>query len=237
MTQQPPLHALERYECSLPNKCHTIGYPKFISYSDVMNPANSYLHDGHLLVIRCKVTVRYNEVTIPSLSPNALIDSVEENHFKLLLDSGVMSDFTIKIKDNENEFRVHKIILSTRSTFFRNLFNGSSNENRYDADANTFTIDEKPDLVKAVLQFIYAAVKPENYSLELMRLAAEFNVDCLTSLCANHFATNLQLDTVTCHRLPWMEDRYARETALFGGGLEEKAPLLTYRWWPTNNKP
>ena len=24
----------------------------------------------------------------------------------------------------------------------------------------------------------------------------QFNVDCLTSLCANHFATNLQLDTV-----------------------------------------
>ncbi len=100
-----------------------------------------------------------------------------------------MSDFTIKIKDNENEFRVHKIILSTRSTFFRNLFNGSSNENRYDADANTFTIDEKPDLVKAVLQFIYAAVKPENYSLELMRLAAEVsnnyfflnnNINCFT---------------------------------------------------------
>ena len=79
-----------------------------------------------------------------------------------------MSDFTIKIKDNENEFRVHKIILSTRSTFFRNLFNGSSNK-------NTFVVDEKPDEVKAVLQFIYAAVKPENYSLELMRLAAKVN--------------------------------------------------------------
>ncbi len=133
--------------------------------------------------------MRYNEVTISSLSPNALINSVEENHFKLLLNSGVMSDFTIKIRDNENEFRVHKTILSTRSTFFRNLFNGSSNENRYDADANTFTIDEKPDLVKAVLQFIYAAVKPENYSLELMRLAAEVsnnyfflnnNINCFT---------------------------------------------------------
>ncbi|KAK7917708.1 hypothetical protein PG985_011316 [Apiospora marii] len=111
------------------------------------------------------------------------IDSFEEG-----LKSGYASD--VKVVCGDRTWNLHKVILSTRSTFFRKAFTGDSKE----AHGDHLTLpDHKPHEVQGIITFIYTGRLCSNLekdeSLEtyirIFELGDTFGLGALRTYAAN----------------------------------------------------
>lgn len=114
--------------------------------------------------------------------------------YKVILESGVLSDFEFKLKNNET-LKAHKVVLCARSPVFYKMFT------TYLQDAKKSTV-ELPDInsitIKEFLRFIYCneVQNLEAVALELLFVAEKYQVEPLKQLCAKHIEAKLSEQNV-----------------------------------------
>ena len=102
---------------------------------------------------------------------------------------------------NENEsefmqFRAHKCILAARSPVFKAMFNYKLKEN----STNKIIIDDcKPEVVKAMLKYIYTAYLPDDINsiaIDLYKAAEKYSIESLKIKCREFIVENLSIKNV-----------------------------------------
>ncbi|CAF0991383.1 unnamed protein product [Brachionus calyciflorus] len=157
----------------------------------------------------------------PSSSSNiSSLVSSETNYFDCLLlvknlenndkkhkrlcdsDSGVPMSKRVKLDVNNNyieksefvEFKAHKCILAARSPVFKAMFNYKLKENL----TNKVIIEDcRPDVVKAMLKYIYTANLPDDVrqiAFDLYIAAEKYFIESLKIKCREYLVENLSLD-------------------------------------------
>jgi len=99
-----------------------------------------------------------------------------------------LTDFTIISGDSR--FPCHRIVLATRSEYFEGLF-------RNEPTKKELKVDESPDLVKAVLEFVTKGLIPDdidNNALDLILVSDMYGLDLLTLACETSLVNNLSPD-------------------------------------------
>ena len=129
---------------------------------------------------------------LPSPLPNPKETCLGD--FDRLLQSGASSDFIFEV-DGE-EISAHKLILSTRSTYFQTLFNSGmreATENRaaiQDIDAASF---------KAILKFLYCGRLPEDLKTSAknyLPVADKYDIQELKEACEYALERTITRDNV-----------------------------------------
>lgn len=134
-----------------------------------------------------------------TLPPNSISNTTANearmsSDYKVILNSGVLSDFEFKLKNNES-LKAHKVVLCARSPVFYKMFT------TYMQDAKKSSID-LPDInsntIKEFLRFIYCneVQNLETVALELLFIAEKYQVEPLKQLCARHIETKLSEQNV-----------------------------------------
>lgn len=119
-------------------------------------------------------------------------DSAQSSECKCHTAHGTMS-----IGETEmTEFRAHKCILAARSPVFKAMFNYKLKENL----TNKVIIEDcKPDVVKAMLKYIYTAYLPDdikNIAIDLYIAAEKYFIESLKIKCREFLIENLNTDLV-----------------------------------------
>lgn len=105
-------------------------------------------------------------------------------------DEGLYSDFTIKA--GEQEFKVHKVLLATRSPVFRAMIDSDMVEGK----SSCVTIeDHKPEVVKEMLTYIYTGQGPNTWGCidSLLSIAHQYQVESLVLKCGSVLCNRLSL--------------------------------------------
>ncbi len=93
-----------------------------------------------------------------------------------------------------HEFKAHKCILAARSPVFKAMFNYKLKENL----TNKVVIEDcKPEVVKAMLKYIYTAYLPddiEHIAIDLFIAAEKYYIDSLKVKVREHLVENLCAD-------------------------------------------
>ncbi|XP_058806101.1 uncharacterized protein LOC131672710 [Phymastichus coffea] len=149
-----------------------------------------------------------------------LIDTSEDcNQIKIAknscmlryLESGELSDFVIRT--NEKNFKVHKIVLASRSPVFAAMFRS----NMIEAETGVATITNlRTGVMEELLRFMYADVStylPE-IACDLFAAAHLYDVQDLERLCITRMTTHMSVDNFTgilylCDRYPLQETKEA----------------------------
>ncbi|KAF8646566.1 hypothetical protein HU200_065788 [Digitaria exilis] len=152
----------------------------------------NFVKDGHIKFVFIITTLPDNPVPVPPSNIG--------KHIGTLLDGTDGKDVSFLV-DGET-FRAHRAVLAARSPVFQAELLGSMAE----AAMPCITLhDISPATFKAMLQFIYTDVLPEDHDLggdpaemfELLLVAADrFALDRLKLLCAQKLWENVSLDTV-----------------------------------------
>lgn len=94
------------------------------------------------------------------------------------------------------EFRAHKCVLAARSPVFKAMFNYRLKENL----TNKVIIEDcKPEVVKAMLKYIYTAYLPDefrNIAIDLYIAAEKYFIESLKIKCRENLIEHLNTDTV-----------------------------------------
>jgi len=101
-------------------------------------------------------------------------------------------DFTI-ICDGKH-FPCHKLLLMSRSEFFRGMFRNNKNKK------DTIVDDSSPEIVKTVLKFMMNGLLPKNIDAkakEIIHLADMYGLKGLTEACIVSIVKNLSPDNAT----------------------------------------
>jgi len=145
--------------------------------------------------LRLQVIVSYNKK--PSADderhPFAQRSSTSLSHdLDQLLQSGGSADFTFEVEGEE--IPAHKIILSSRSSYFRALFNSGMSE----ATTNRLVVDDiDATTFKAVLKFLYCGRLPEDLRTSAMKyipVAEKYDIEILRGASENALSQSLTLD-------------------------------------------
>jgi hypothetical protein len=98
--------------------------------------------------------------------------------------------------DEYIEFRAHKCILAARSPVFKAMFNYKLKENL----TNKVVIEDcRPDVVKAMLKYIYTAYLPDDIktiAIDLYIASEKYFIESLKIKCREYLVENLNLDSV-----------------------------------------
>jgi len=93
------------------------------------------------------------------------------------------------------EFRAHKCILAARSPVFKAMFNYRLKENL----TNKLIIEDcKPEVVKALLKYIYTAYLPDDIrtiAIDLYIAAEKYFIESLKIKCREYLVENLNTDS------------------------------------------
>lgn len=108
--------------------------------------------------------------------------------------SSRLTDVSIVVE--EKEFKVHKLILSARSSVFASMFEHDLAEKR----TNVIQIsDSRSEIIEAVLHYIYSGkcslVKDK--AAEILPVADKYNLNELRNLCEQTLKSNLDLNNFT----------------------------------------
>ena len=139
-----------------------------------------------------KILSGSHELDIKSGTNARRLEQVSEDIGKLFNDKE-FSD--VEIECAGEIFNCHRAILSTRSDYFRAMFQADMAENR--TKKVTIT-DIDSEVAGEMLHFIYTGGTNENplkeRSKELLAAADKYQLDVLKSICEDHLCTNLQID-------------------------------------------
>lgn len=169
------------------------GWPKFVARNEIFRKKSEILPDG-TLTVSC-LTNHFKSV-VHSSSQTKPLDGIINlsRDFHSLFLSKQTSDVTIQVKSRL--FRVHKLVLGTRSSVFSAMFKHNMKEN----SSGTVKISDcEPDAFHDFLTYIYAGtiekLNSENVT-ELCFLADKYDLSDLKALSLDFMKNNLNLDTV-----------------------------------------
>ena len=109
------------------------------------------------------------------------------------------SDFEIVCgQGEETKFKVHKLILATRSSVFKAMFNSIA-DNKESQNGQVKVPDIDPVTMKALLKFIYTDfVSKNDITMALFYASDKYDLKQLTTFCEkvlmNHFDTENVID-------------------------------------------
>lgn len=154
------------------------GCPKFIKKSFIVDPTNSIFKDNKLIIL-CKIKVNNN---IEVDNQHSEKSSPVENHDSLekLFTSQDFSDVTVIAKNKS--LKLHKCILSTRSTVFEAMFKNDMKEKKQ----NTVEIkDIRYKVLLELFRFMYTGRVNHIESIvsELLTAAEKYDMESLKALC------------------------------------------------------
>lgn len=129
------------------------------------------------------------------LESEMFVDTMLEG-FKNVFNSKQLSDFEIIVKskvDSKNvelkEFRVHKIVLATRSSVFMAMFENKMQEHQLN---QVIIEDFSAESVEEFLKFLYTGEIPDQKNaMELFALASKYDVAQLKQICNDNILKNL----------------------------------------------
>ena len=100
----------------------------------------------------------------------------------------------LKITCEENEFPVHKLILSVRSDVFKTMF---SSEGKFEgADDKLKLEDTNADTLKSFLRYLYTDEIEDQVDCKLLILADKYNVKDLVEKCVQVAENNMNVENV-----------------------------------------
>ena len=127
----------------------------------------------------------------------SIID-LKSNMSQMLADPS-NSDFEIVCgQGEETKFKVHKLILATRSSVFKAMFNSIA-DNKESQNGQVKVPDIDPVTMKALLKFIYTDfVSKNDITMALFYASDKYDLKKLTTFCEkvlmNHFDTENVID-------------------------------------------
>lgn len=173
---------------------------QFLAQDDVIE---KYLLDGHI-VIMCTVTIMGSDSTRQAGSSYVTAHSLEfSEHFANLWHDKDMLDVALVV--NGELFQAHKLVLAARSTVFKNMLFGPTQEVCNDI----IHIDEiQPSVFKMMLQFIYTDLIPDDQELgdtdtgasiattqQLLAAADVYALNKLKLMCEEKLCRELSINT------------------------------------------
>lgn len=119
---------------------------------------------------KCEKIKRNNKIL--SKPPEIPDESSILTDLKKIIRNEKLKDFTVKV--NDEEFKVHKLLLAARSSVFTELI-----ENNIDAESLDLTDEISPEIFHQILKFIYTDELPQANILELLILANKYGIESL----------------------------------------------------------
>lgn len=119
------------------------------------------------------------EILARAVLEESFVTTVRDG-FENMRSSGLLSDFVIKAKNKE--FRVHKMVLATRSRFFKNLFEKNPHEIQH--TLNGF----ENEAVEDFLKFLYTGKHAPRWMtiFQVASLAFKYDVAILKTICEEY---------------------------------------------------
>ncbi|KAJ5075441.1 pep-cterm sorting domain-containing protein [Anaeramoeba ignava] len=104
-------------------------------------------------------------------------------------------DFEIFCEENKISFKTHKSILSSRSQYFKSLFNSKMKEFQ---ENKLILKDFSSSILFPILNYFYSGkieINSEN-AIEILMFSSKYLIDELIEICSNFIKNNLQIETV-----------------------------------------
>ncbi len=176
-----------------------VGFSDFIEMKTVLERKDDLLHDNCLKVL-CELTIRGTIAHNPVRRIENYLYPDPANDLAAQLgvvldgpDEGLYSDFTITA--GERHFKVHKLLLATRSSVFRAMIDSTMME----GESSCVKIeDHSPEVVKEMLTYIYTGQAPNIKELveDLLSIAHKYQLDSLVLNCGKELRDRLTPETV-----------------------------------------
>ncbi|KAL4219027.1 hypothetical protein ACF0H5_021610 [Mactra antiquata] len=112
-----------------------------------------------------------------------------------MLDDGTLCDVTFHVGPNKVKIKAHKFILASRSPVFFAMFCGPLSQREYN---NIEITDIDPDIMQALLRFMYTEYSPINKEtvLPLLYAAKKYNVKRLEGQCQIFLSEQISIENV-----------------------------------------
>ncbi|XP_041493784.1 speckle-type POZ protein-like [Microtus oregoni] len=169
------------------------GITKFI-LRDFLFSTRCLLLPDDKLTLYCEVSVVQYEISISEQNMQPVIDIPRctlVDNLGELWENSCFTDCCLVVKDQE--FRAHKAILTARSPVFRAMFEHDMEESRM----NHIEIhDLKPEVFKAMMNFIYTGKEPVLHSMADAVLAAadKYGLERLKVMCESALCRDLSVE-------------------------------------------
>lgn len=165
--------------------CHSV---KFIDYEDI----DKYLFNG-ALAIQVKATLHCIgdpiQITEPCTVP---ADTIREQICESYKDR-LFTDVTLRCQ--EEEFKVHKLILASQSPIFRRMFEVDMKEK---SSGIVDISDLSPAAASDLVSFLYSGSAPNvnTVAVELLNAAKKYELPRLYAICENELKMKIQVSNV-----------------------------------------
>ncbi|KAJ5069684.1 pep-cterm sorting domain-containing protein [Anaeramoeba ignava] len=104
-------------------------------------------------------------------------------------------DFEIICEQNQTSIKTHKSILSSRSEYFKSLFNSKMKEYQ---ENKLILKDVSSSILSSILNYFYSGkieINLEN-AIQILFFSSKYLIDELIEICSNFIKNNLQFETV-----------------------------------------
>lgn len=177
------------------NELTDFGFSKFAKESLIMEPKNKFINDDKISIF-CKMIIK-EKVSKIKVEPGYYQNTSREKEFdsfERLFINKDFSDVTVNLTAEKKSFKLHKCILSTRSTVFETIFKNMKDKNQ----AIVQIKDVKYDILQELFRFIYTGkINEAKESMgELLSAAEKYSVDGLKELCENSLCNDLAIYNV-----------------------------------------
>ncbi len=171
-----------------------VGFSDFIDKKTLLERKADLLYDNCLKVL-CELTVKGTIAHTPVQCIEDYLYPDPANSLGAQLgvvldgpDEGLYSDFTINA--GERRFKVHKLLLATRSPVFRAMIDSAMKE----GSSSCVNIeDHSPEVVKEMLTYVYTGQAPNVKKLveDLLSIAHKYQLDSLVLMCGKELRNRL----------------------------------------------
>lgn len=149
--------------------------------------------------LRVVAEVEYEVPTIPPHENKQLSVQRFQSDFLAILENESSTDVTFKVEDEE--IKAHKLILSARCDYFKNMFASGMKE----TERNEVKIsDIESNVFKELQKFLYSGIPPpfrEAISPGLLIAADKYGLDDLKMACESDLTKNLSTENVVDYLL------------------------------------
>uniref|UniRef100_A0A0N5CIH4 BTB domain-containing protein n=1 Tax=Strongyloides papillosus TaxID=174720 RepID=A0A0N5CIH4_STREA len=182
-------------EAKIFNKGVEWGFSKFISKSFLQSRSETLLPDDKLTLF-CEMVVMYESVNTGGLSQSTNVENFTStfvNDIGSMLDSGHFFDCIVKVGDDS--IKVHKDVLSSRSSVFKAMFVSSLSESQ----SSIIEIsDFRYEVVREMINYIYkdSTSELQQMAIEILAIADKYNLEGLKTMAEQSLCNTLDIGTV-----------------------------------------
>lgn len=172
-----------------------MGFTEFVDRENLLKRS----HSSHLvkdtLTVQCKARVYLLRKPVNTLGHSSQIE-VSSFDLSALMTAARKDDcFTdVTVVTRGKEFRAHKVVLATQSTFFKTCF-----EQRWDRKDDRVEMDDlDPDLLQVLISYLYTGEIPaiSKVADRLLAAADEYGIDRLKKLCEKVLSERIKVENV-----------------------------------------